>query len=114
MPDEPAAADGAPLEAQTPERDLELTATIVPTANGHVQLVIDDGRTSDKAGVIIAGTPADNISARGSVRVIDQNGGTFSKQHTNDARKYLSPAGQQKVLEVLDEIRVSIGPVTLP
>jgi hypothetical protein len=112
MPDEPAAAEAA--AAGRASRTFERVDPMVPTAVGHIQLVLADGRTSDNAGNVLTGTPGDDISATGAAYVIDQNGAIMSKKRTDDARPFLSAAGQQKVLEILDELRTNLGPVLLP
>jgi hypothetical protein len=120
MARDPAAAEAA-AEAEAAAReaaerapqDFERVEARMPTSVGHVQLVLADGRHSDKDGAITGGTAADDISAVGMAFVVDQNGANMSKKSTEDARPYLSAAGRQKVLEILDELRVSIGPVLL-
>jgi hypothetical protein len=108
------AAAAAELEAASVDaQDFEQIKTRTPTLVGHVQLILSDGRQSDRAGAIVAGDTQD-VGASGIAFVLDQDAEQFDKKRAQDARPYLSPASQQKLLEVLNDLRQNAGPVLLP
>jgi len=93
---------------------FEPVTTKTPTLVGHVQLVIDDGRHSDDTGTIVSGTPQDNLGTTATAIVLDQDDASMGKKREPDATQHLSPASQQKLLEVMDEVRATIGGILLP
>lgn len=94
--------------------DFQQARDRTPVNLGHLQLVISDGRISDRDGNIIEGDNT-NIGASSHVFPVNAAGkNTGEKARANDVRSLLSPASQQKILDVINELRTYAGPKVLP